>query len=131
MIFNLPNQTEEILRTDIAMIKNSGAQQTTFYPLMSSPSVEKALKKTMGQARSDREWEFFNIINDELAGEFQPLSSWTFVRGTQGMIDEYIADGDEYVGIGSGAFSYLAGTLYVNTFSWENTRPQFKRQEAE
>jgi len=33
------------------------------------------------------------------------------------MIDEYIVDYEEYVGIGSGAFSYLDGTLYVNTFS--------------
>jgi coproporphyrinogen III oxidase-like Fe-S oxidoreductase len=117
MIFNLPNQTEAILRKDIEMIKDSGAQQTTFYPLMSSPSVEKALKKTMGNVNTHREWQFFNIINDELTGHFQPLSSWTFVRGTTEIIDEYIASGDEYVGIGSGAFSYLDGTLYVNTFS--------------
>ena len=33
------------------------------------------------------------------------------------MIDEYIVDYEEYVGIGSGAFSYLDGALYVNTFS--------------
>jgi menaquinone C8-methyltransferase len=33
------------------------------------------------------------------------------------MIDEYIVDYEEYVGIGSGAFSYLDGTLFVNTFS--------------
>ncbi len=117
MIFNFPNQTEEILRSDIAMIKRSGAQQTTFYPLMSSPSVEKALKKSVGQVQPTREWRYYNIINDELDGDFQPLSSWTFVRGTTEIIDEYIASGDEYVGIGSGAFSYLDGTLYVNTFS--------------
>ena len=33
------------------------------------------------------------------------------------MLDEYIVDSEEYVGLGSGAFSYLDGTLYVNTFS--------------
>jgi coproporphyrinogen III oxidase-like Fe-S oxidoreductase len=33
------------------------------------------------------------------------------------MIDEYIVDYEDYVGIGSGAFSFLDGTLYVNTFS--------------
>ena len=33
------------------------------------------------------------------------------------MIDEYIVDYQEYVGIGSGSFSYLDGALYVNTFS--------------
>ena len=33
------------------------------------------------------------------------------------MIDEYIVDTEEYVGLGSGAFSYLDGTIFVNTFS--------------
>ncbi|MBU4555410.1 MAG: coproporphyrinogen dehydrogenase, partial [Actinobacteria bacterium] len=33
------------------------------------------------------------------------------------MIDEYIVDYEDYVGIGSGAFSFLDGTLWVNTFS--------------
>ena len=33
------------------------------------------------------------------------------------MIDEYIVDYEDYVGLGSGAFSFLDGALYVNTFS--------------
>jgi len=33
------------------------------------------------------------------------------------MIDEYIVDYEDYVGIGSGAFSFLEGQLYVNSFS--------------
>ena len=33
------------------------------------------------------------------------------------MIDEYIVDFPEYVGIGSGALSFLDGTIYGNTFS--------------
>ncbi len=33
------------------------------------------------------------------------------------MIDEYIVEYEEYVGIGSGSFSYLDGELFVNTFS--------------
>ena len=33
------------------------------------------------------------------------------------MIDEYIVDAPEYVGLGSGAFSLLDGGLWVNTFS--------------
>ena len=33
------------------------------------------------------------------------------------MIDEYIVDYEEYVGIGCGAFCFLDGAIYVNTFS--------------
>ncbi len=36
------------------------------------------------------------------------------------MIDEYIVDYEDYVGIGSGAFSFLDGALYVNTFSLQD-----------
>jgi menaquinone C8-methyltransferase len=117
MIFNFPGQTADMLRNDIRNIVESGAQQTTFYPLMSSPSVESSLENSVGRVDQRREWNFYNIISSGLKGTFKPLSSWTFVRGTAGMIDEYIANASDYVGIGSGAFSYLNGTLYVNSFS--------------
>jgi coproporphyrinogen III oxidase-like Fe-S oxidoreductase len=117
MIFNFPNQTAESLKNDLEKIIASGAQQVTFYPLMSSRSVEKSMARTVGKLTHSNEWRFFNQINDVLEGEFTQLSAWTFVRRAAGMIDEYIVDSEEYVGIGSGSFSYLNGTLYVNTFS--------------
>ena len=33
------------------------------------------------------------------------------------MFDEYIVERDDYVGLGSGAFSFLDGCLYASTFS--------------
>lgn len=117
MIFNFPDQTSEKLINDLQMVLTSGAQQVTFYPLMSATSVEKSLANSVGKPNPAHEWKFFNLINDELAGEFKQLSSWTFVRKSTGMIDEYIVGSEEYVGLGSGSFSYLDGTLYVNTFS--------------
>jgi coproporphyrinogen III oxidase-like Fe-S oxidoreductase len=33
------------------------------------------------------------------------------------MLDEYIVEYDEYLGVGSGAFSYLDGVFYATTFS--------------
>jgi coproporphyrinogen III oxidase-like Fe-S oxidoreductase len=117
MIFNFPNQTLEILDHDLDAVLGSGAQQVTFYPLMSSTSVEKSMALSVGRPTHHREWTFFNLINDRLAGEYKQLSAWTFVRKAAGMIDEYIVDSEEYVGIGSGAFSYLDGALYVNNFS--------------
>lgn len=117
MIFNFPNQNRRMLEYDLNAVIGSGAQQVTFYPLMSASSVEKSMANSVGKPTHQREWEFFNLINDRLAGEFKQLSAWTFVRKTAGMIDEYIVDSEEYVGIGSGSFSYLDGHLYVNHFS--------------
>lgn len=117
MIFNFPNQTEASLQHDLEMIIASGAQQVTFYPLMSSHSVEKSMANSVGKLTHDHEWQFFSQINNALASDFTQLSAWTFVRKAAGMIDEYIVDSEDYVGIGSGSFSYINGCLYVNTFS--------------
>jgi len=117
MIFNFPSQTEEVLRRDIAMVKASRCNQTTFYPLMASRSVATSLKRTVGMVDYDREARYYEILSRELADTFELSTAWTFSRIGGGMIDEYIVDYEEYVGIGSGAFSYLRGDLYVTTFS--------------
>lgn len=117
MIFNFPSQTEESLRRDLDMLKASGANQTTFYPLMASPAVAESLRRTVGAVDYAREARYYDIICDGLSDTFEPGSAWTFSRIAGGMIDEYIVDYEEYVGIGSGAFSFLDGSLYVDTFS--------------
>jgi coproporphyrinogen III oxidase-like Fe-S oxidoreductase len=117
MIYNFPNQTEEILCRDLQMVIDSGAQQTTFYPLMTSPSVARMLDRTVGRVNYGREARFYELVLEALGEEFRPMSAWTFLRKGTGMLDEYIIDSEEYVGLGSGAFSFLDGSLYVNTFS--------------
>ncbi len=117
MIFNLPRQTEEILREDIQCVIRSNANQVTFNALMTSPGVNATLEKAMGRVAHNREESLFEIIDRDLNGTFHPVSSWTFARGETGLIDEYIVDYEEYLGIGPGSFSYLDGVLYTNTFS--------------
>ena len=54
-----------------------------------------------------------------LGNGYQRSSAWCFSRKA-GMFDEYIVEHDEYLGLGSGAFSYLAGSLFASTFSIEH-----------
>lgn len=132
MIFNFPAQTEEILRRDLEMVIEGGSGQTTFYPLMASPSVEKSLARTVGKVDYEREQRFYEIISETLAGgansPYVHGSAWTFNKredeesaaktpGDGQMIDEYIVDYEEYPAIGSGGMTYLGHTQYVNTFS--------------
>ncbi len=117
MIFNFPSQTAEILAHDIDVLNSTGCNQTTFYPLMASPAVAESLRRTVGKVDYAREGSYYRMIRDGLAQKFEPASAWTFSRVGGGMIDEYIVDYEDYVGIGSGAFSFLDGALYVNTFS--------------
>lgn len=116
MIFNFPHQTEEILINDIEKVIESGVNQCTFYPLMSAPSVEKSIK-VLGEINYHREARMYELINQKLKDTYQPMSVWTYSRKGAGLLDEYIVQYDEYVGTGSGSFSYLDGQLFVNTFS--------------
>lgn len=97
MIFNFPAQTEDILLRDIERVIESNASQTTFYPLMASPSVERSLARTVGKVDYQREQRFYEIICELLTGElpgvapnpagpngevglFEFGSAWTFNR---------------------------------------------------
>jgi len=119
MIFNFPGQDMDTLRRDIEMVIASGASQATFYPLMTSPSVEQALEHSVGRVEHGREENYYDLIVEMLAPHFELSTAWTFSRRGGGMIDEYIVENEEYLGVGSGSFSYLNGVLYVNSFSLE------------
>ena len=62
MIFNFPSQTAEKLATDIELVKRTGANQTTFYPLMASPAVRESLKRTVGTVDYAREYRYYQQI---------------------------------------------------------------------
>ena len=108
-MFNLPGQTDQQLLNDIAILREIKADQITFYPLMNGnnitpPSVEKRMYK---------------MICGVLSADYTRSSALTFTK-KDGTIDEYIVKYGEYAAVGSGAFGYLGGTLYANTFSINN-----------
>jgi len=118
MIFNFPHQTEASLRRDLEiLVDEPGVDQVSFYPLMSVTSTKKKMRKTMGQVDYSRERDLYRIIAEHmLKAGYTRSSAWCFSRQS-GMFDEYIVEREEYLGLGSGAFSYLDGSLYSSTFS--------------
>jgi coproporphyrinogen III oxidase-like Fe-S oxidoreductase len=63
-----------------------------------------------------RERQYYRLIRETLASTYGMGSAWCFTRGA-GAIDEYIVDEEDYVGVGSGSFSYVAGVAASTTFS--------------
>lgn len=118
LIFNQPHQSLASLERDLDIIRALGANQVSFYPLMTSPTVARRMAGAMGLPDPRRLREFFTTIGARLQPDFTPTSAWCFTRNGQGS-DEYIADADYYVGAGSGAFSFIDGALYTTTFSLE------------
>ena len=96
MIFNFPGQTPEMVAHDIEMVKASGANQTTFYPLMVSPASRASIEKTVGHVDYKNEERFYHQIYDGFCGgdnpEFRPSSCYTFSREEGQMIDEYVVN---------------------------------------
>jgi coproporphyrinogen III oxidase-like Fe-S oxidoreductase len=116
LIFNQPHQTLESLKRDVATFRTLGANQISLYPLMTSPTVLNRMERNMGRPDQRRLRKFYQAIVADLAPEFTPTSAWCFTKGGQGS-DEYLVASENYVGVGSGAFSYLDGTLYSTSFS--------------
>lgn len=117
MIFNLPGQTRAMLERDLEILADElRVDQVSFYPLMVADSTRLAMRERMGGYGADREPEYYRLIRGRLARDYRTSSAWCFSRGA-GMADEYIVTDDEYIGAGSGAFGYLGGVLYSNTFS--------------
>jgi len=84
--------------------------------LMTSPAIARRMATSTGLPDRHRLRPFYETILAHLRPDFLPSSAWCFTRRGQAS-DEYIVEADFYVGAGSGAFSYLDGTLYATTFS--------------
>jgi len=116
MIFNLPGQTLAMLDRDIDALLELGMDQVSFYPLMTARSARHKMQKSMGEADESLRHAMYERVLDRLMPAYRASSAWCFTRG-EGMFDEYIIDEDDYVGVGSGAFSYVGGEMYSTTFS--------------
>lgn len=118
-VFNFPGQTMAQFEADVATFKELGIDQATFYPLMASPHKKDALERRFNQIDTSREKQFYDIIlRDVYAAGYKAATAWCFSKGDR-MIDEYIIEFDDYIGIGAGSVSMVKGNFYVNSFSLE------------
>jgi menaquinone C8-methyltransferase len=117
LMFNFPTQTLEQFKSDVKIFKDLGTDQATFYPLMPSPHKMDALTKKFRKVDISREKRFYDIILKEVFDKgYKASTAWCFSRGDL-MIDEYIIDYDDYIGVGAGSVSFLGGDFLVNSFS--------------
>jgi coproporphyrinogen III oxidase-like Fe-S oxidoreductase len=126
VMYNLPNQDAASIEHDLDVLLGLRANQVSFYPLMTAPEAATRIRATMGAAGPNRIREHYERYLSRLRPAFEPQSCWCFSR-TRAAIDEYVVAADHYVGIGSGAFSYLDGTLYATTFSLSDYRDRVGR----
>jgi menaquinone C8-methyltransferase len=116
MIFNFPTQDAAMVDRDLEILEEIGADQVTFYPLMVSDMTRAELARRFGPISYRKEKSLYLRIAETLEANYTYGTAWCFSR-KKSMIDEYIVDYDEYVGVGSGSFGYVNGSCFANTFS--------------
>ena len=116
MMFGFRGQTLDMLHEDMEKIWKLNPRQVTTYPLMVTSQTRKSVKNEIA-ATGNQLADQYRVILDTLGSRYNHLTSWTFGRTNDEGFDEYVVDYDEYLGVGSGAFSFLGDSLYVNTFS--------------
>ncbi len=116
LIFNFPNQREETLRNDLKMAKSIAPQQITTYPLMQSNLTKNHIKNALGKADTDNEYAFYRVICEEFR-DYAQNNAWSFGIGDCTLNDEYVSTHHQYLGVGSGAFSFIDNALFINAFN--------------
>ena len=125
MIFGFRGQDLEMLQRDMDLLVELNPRQITTYPLMVTSQTRKSVKQTIA-AKGIELADQYAVIMNTLGSHYRQLTSWTFGRTHDEGFDEYVVDHDEYLGVGSGAFSFLGSSLYVNTFSLRRYNERIK-----
>lgn len=117
MIFNLPGQSTASLNRDIQSLTGAEIQQISWYPLMPTREKQSLLKATMGEYHYQGERQLYEHICRELSPNYSMNSAWCFSRENTAAHDEYVTQSEYYLGLGSGAFSYVDNRLLVGDFN--------------
>lgn len=125
MIFGFRGQNLEMLQRDMDLLVELNPRQITTYPLMVTSQTRKSVKQRIA-AKGIELADQYAVIMNTLGNHYRQLTSWTFGRTHDEGFDEYVVDHDEYLGVGSGAFSFLGSSLYVNTFSLRRYNERIK-----
>ncbi|RXJ87140.1 coproporphyrinogen III oxidase family protein [Arcobacter sp. CECT 8985] len=127
LIFNFPSQTKQMLITDLNIAKNLNVEQIITYPLMSSKLKNYPTLKKLKLLKNSKEFNLYSIIKEELSNYIQN-NAWAFSKNNITLKDEYIAENNEYIGIGSGAFSHINKKLFVNAYDLNLYEKLIKKQ---
>ena len=121
MIYNLPNQTDDIWKRDLRLAMDSGSRHLTVYPLVLLESTifysDYVKNKKYDAPAEDREIDLFKYSHEQLmTGEYSnDYSIRDYAK--PGYECRYIrlnAEANQILALGAGAHGYLAGQTYHN-----------------
>lgn len=129
LIFNFPNQTKDMLINDINLAKSINADQITFYPLMKSNLTKAKIASSLGVSKFDNEFELYTIIEENFK-DYHKNNAWSYAKNRSNFNDEYVSSKHEYLGIGSGGFSFINGKLFINAFNLNEYNSKIQNNQS-
>jgi len=131
MIFNLPDQNKQQLQEDLLKLNTLKPTQISWYPLMPAIATSLSMNASMGTFSFHHESEFYQLIDKNMAENYRASSAWCFnLKAHENNIDEYVVEHDNYLGIGSGSFSYINGQLLSSCFSIQDYIERINNQKT-
>jgi len=119
LVWGTKRDTERSVLFDAWKAFSLGSHQVTFYPIMPYPSKRKAVPEYASSSLL-REFGLYRTIlyAAKLFG-YEPRTPWLMGKRVyvEKMIDEYITEYEDFLGIGVSSIGKVDRYVYINTFS--------------
>ncbi len=113
-IFNLYNQTKDSLVENLQVLKDLDIDEILTYPLITHKLEKTNTIKNLYLLKQSSDYEFYEIVREELSS-YYANNAWSFTKNKQGD-NNFIINNNDYIGLGSGAFTYINNQLFINAF---------------
>lgn len=122
LLWDLPQQTISHIEKDIQTLFRLDVDQATFYPILPSPNKKTLLERRFHKInrglfrKNHNHKRIYEFIQKTMKEHYMPSTVWCFSKNGTKIIDEYVVDCTEYIGMGCGSVSMVNGYYNVNTF---------------
>lgn len=122
LLWDLPSQTISHLEKDIQTLHELDVDQVTFYPILPTPNKRTLFEQQFNAMnrglfkKNHQHKKIYEYIQAAMGERYVPSTVWCFSKHGTSIIDEYVVECSEYIGMGCGSVSMVNGYYFVNTF---------------
>ncbi len=118
MVWGIPGDTVQSVIYDAVESFKLGVDQVTFYPIMPPPMKSKVMPDYVSLPIREELKLYKALLVTTLSYGYRPDTPWCMSKITKGqqLIDEYITEYYDFVGIGVSSIGKIGNYVYVNHF---------------
>ncbi len=130
LVWGIPGENERSVIYDVVTAFNLGVDQATFYPIMPPPMKSKVMPDYVSLPISRELKLYRTLLSTVLSYDYRPDTPWCMSKmsNSQQLIDEYITEYYDFIGIGVSSIGKIRDYVYVDTFSPEKYVKMIKKR---